>query len=165
MSEITSETKVADVFETTACSRCGGSGQYSYCQAFGTRCFGCGGKGVKYTARGAEALRYFRALSECPASMLREGDRIFSDGWRRVLAIEQNSETRRAGRVVDDVARYDGINIVTQYLSLVAVDPESLVRVSDPATAVCRLKAAAEYQLALTKAGKPRRASRFAAAA
>ena len=27
------------------CSRCGGSGRYSYCQMYGDRCFGCNGSG------------------------------------------------------------------------------------------------------------------------
>jgi hypothetical protein len=30
---------------TTECSRCGGSGHYSYCQMYGTTCFGCSGSG------------------------------------------------------------------------------------------------------------------------
>ncbi len=29
----------------TTCSRCGGSGRYSYCQMYGDRCFGCSGSG------------------------------------------------------------------------------------------------------------------------
>jgi hypothetical protein len=36
------------------CSRCGGSGSYSYCQQYGTKCFGCmgSGKGIpKLTAK------------------------------------------------------------------------------------------------------------------
>jgi hypothetical protein len=28
------------------CTRCGGSGSYSYCQMYGTRCFGCNGGGT-----------------------------------------------------------------------------------------------------------------------
>lgn len=28
------------------CGRCGGGGHYSYCQMYGTTCFGCSGKGV-----------------------------------------------------------------------------------------------------------------------
>jgi hypothetical protein len=30
---------------STICGRCGGSGSYSYCQMYGTTCFGCGGTG------------------------------------------------------------------------------------------------------------------------
>lgn len=33
------------VIATRPCSRCGGSGHYSYCQMYGTRCFKCGGSG------------------------------------------------------------------------------------------------------------------------
>jgi len=28
------------------CNRCGGSGSYSYCQMYGTKCFGCAGAGM-----------------------------------------------------------------------------------------------------------------------
>lgn len=30
-----------------ACNRCGGGGEYSYCQSYGTTCFGCAGLGVQ----------------------------------------------------------------------------------------------------------------------
>ena len=55
------------LFENTSCSRCGGSGRYSYCQMYGDRCFKCGGSGVQLTKRGAEAQRYYRELLTVPA--------------------------------------------------------------------------------------------------
>ena len=42
-------------YETEACSRCGGSGHYSYNQISGTRCFKCGGGKTQLTRRGARA--------------------------------------------------------------------------------------------------------------
>jgi hypothetical protein len=55
---------------------------------------------------------------------------------------------------------YEGIMVVCDKLTTTMV-AKSRVRVSDHATQVARLKAAAEYQLALTKSGKPRKGSRY----
>lgn len=33
------------IIATRDCGRCGGTGHYSYCERFGTKCFGCGGSG------------------------------------------------------------------------------------------------------------------------
>lgn len=33
-----------------SCTRCGGSGSHSYCQMYGTMCFGCSGRGYNYVA-------------------------------------------------------------------------------------------------------------------
>lgn len=49
-------------FETRPCTRCGGSGHFSYNSVDGTRCFGCRGKGTQLTKRGAEAKRYAEEL-------------------------------------------------------------------------------------------------------
>lgn len=40
-------TRVVALGEYDTCGRCGGCGQYSYCQMHGTTCFGCGGSGKK----------------------------------------------------------------------------------------------------------------------
>lgn len=48
-------TRTSLKFETTMCGRCGGSGQYSYCQMYGTRCFGCGGSGIVLSRNGKRA--------------------------------------------------------------------------------------------------------------
>lgn len=60
-------------FETTVCNRCGGTGHYSYCQAYGTRCFKCNGAGVVLTPKGMAALSFFRASMEIPASEVKVG--------------------------------------------------------------------------------------------
>lgn len=40
-------TRLIGLGHEVVCGRCGGCGEYSYCQAHGTRCFGCGGSGKK----------------------------------------------------------------------------------------------------------------------
>src|SRR5262249_29965177 len=52
---------MATAFETMTCGRCGGTGHYSYCQRFGMVCFGCGGRKVVLTKRGAAAAAFYRA--------------------------------------------------------------------------------------------------------
>lgn len=58
----TAHTDLATNFETEICSRCGGCGEYSYCQTHGTRCFKCSGKGLVYTKRALAAIDYAREL-------------------------------------------------------------------------------------------------------
>jgi len=47
-------TRLVALGHFNVCGRCGGSGHYSYCQRYGTTCFGCSGSGksaVKLTAK------------------------------------------------------------------------------------------------------------------
>lgn len=44
-----------DIFETEACSRCDGTGHYSYNLMHGSRCYGCNGRGWKFSKRGTAA--------------------------------------------------------------------------------------------------------------
>ena len=53
-------------FEAETCGRCGGSGNYSFNQIDGTRCYGCGGSGIKLTKRGAAARAFYRDSQMMP---------------------------------------------------------------------------------------------------
>lgn len=87
---------LTEAFETETCGRCGGSGNYSYCPGYGTRCFKCGGKGRIYSKRGAAALAYGRELRTVPASEVQVGWLLWETsgplggrtGWFAVEAIE-----------------------------------------------------------------------------
>lgn len=92
--------------ETETCSRCGGSGHYSYCQRFGTVCFKCGGRKVTLTKRGAEAARYLRELRSKRAADVKPGDRIYLSGidcigqagqWLLVDAVEPYEQRYKSG--------------------------------------------------------------------
>lgn len=48
-------------FETESCSRCGGSGQYSFCTMYGSTCFKCGGSKRQYTRAGKVAMAAWHA--------------------------------------------------------------------------------------------------------
>ena len=60
-------------FETETCSRCGGSGRYSFCQMYGDMCFKCSGKGKVYTMRAMAALAYGRELRTVKTSEVQIG--------------------------------------------------------------------------------------------
>lgn len=67
-------------FETKTCGRCGGSGHYSYCQSWGTVCFGCRGTRLQYTKRGAAARRYYDDSLKVRLDSLVIGDLMRVDG-------------------------------------------------------------------------------------
>ena len=67
-------------FETQTCSRCHGSGSYSYCQQYGHKCFKCAGSGKTLTKRGAAARAYYETLCTVPANAVVIGDRIAASG-------------------------------------------------------------------------------------
>lgn len=60
-------------FESQTCSRCGGSGKFSFNLIHGTMCYGCNGKGVKLTKRGKAAKQFFDNSLTVPASELKVG--------------------------------------------------------------------------------------------
>src|SRR5262245_43139450 len=130
------ETEKSTSLETITCSRCGGSGQFSYCQRWGTTCFKCVGRKRVYTKRGAAARRYMENLLSVPASQLQpgmkvralvisKGGEVIGDKWSLVEAIEDNAITKRGGSVrSDNSVDYSGINIVTTACTFVGIAPE-----------------------------------------
>ena len=61
------------LFEKQTCSRCGGSGHYSYNPTDGTVCFGCGGSGKKLTKAGANARKIYEEALSIPAKNVQPG--------------------------------------------------------------------------------------------
>ena len=68
------------LFESKTCSRCGGSGKFSWCQMHGDTCFGCGGNGLMLTKKGKVAQAWFNAKKKKPACEVKVGERIVIDG-------------------------------------------------------------------------------------
>lgn len=66
------------LFEHTECSRCGGTGEHSYCYEHGTRCFKCSGSGWELTKRGQAAQNYFNELITKPVSEIKPGDKFMT---------------------------------------------------------------------------------------
>lgn len=77
-------------FTTTECTRCGGTGRYSYTQLEGDRCRGCLGTGKRHDRAGKLASAAYEAWKTetytVAASAVRPGDRILMTYPRRVWA-------------------------------------------------------------------------------
>lgn len=91
-------------FPVEECGRCGGSGHFSYCQRFGTTCFGCGGSGVAYAAKlpavqQSEWAQANKAAGTTVGHKMQPGDRVRR--WGATKATKD--EPRYAWHVVASV--------------------------------------------------------------
>lgn len=152
-------------FEAVTCTRCGGSGNCSYNQMYGTRCFKCGGAKRVYTKRGAMALHYYNELLSVPASELKPGMKIREMrglsgqlSWITLTTIDDNSVTRSHGAIINGECVYSGLNIHADGWTYGAVPPDQKFRIAHTAEVkrAAREKAL-DYQDTLTKSGKPRK--------
>lgn len=150
------------VIETETCSRCGGTGRYSYNQMDGDRCYGCGGKGFRLTARGTAANAYLTALRSKPANQLVPGDIVRWENpmsgrrwWGAVITSLPGVEgTYYVDGVKTAMARW---TVTTEGLSS-STSPDTLYRVKQtPDQAEKTFKLALLFQDSLTKEGKPRK--------
>lgn len=145
--------KAPPVFESRPCGRCGGCGEYSYCQMYGTRCFRCGGDGWVLTPRGKAAQAYLDELRSAPACEFQVGDLVRCEDFFRRL--------RWFGRIVS-VTRDDAGNVV-----LKSEHPKcgTFVEHAEPSRRLRRgwtaeekreqVEKALAYQSTLTKKGQP----------
>lgn len=149
-SEMSTDIKPAPFFESVVCSRCCGTGNYSFNPINGTRCFGCGGRGHKYTKRGAAALKfYLDSLNKLPQDIkvgeLVQVDNVYSKYFIRVQKIEH----------IDGTTFFEGVNN-TKGIVRAGYDDRIPVRVghtNDEKRAKGAI--ALDYQSTLTKAGVP----------
>ncbi len=86
-------------YERETCTRCGGGGEYSYCQRYGTTCFKCGGKGTTLSRRARSAynrVQEFKAdRYSIPAADVKVGDvaefsTMTGKVWRTVTETSRN---------------------------------------------------------------------------
>ena len=97
-------------FERKTCTRCGGSGTYSYCQMHGTVCFGCSGSGKQQSRNGKVRRREYDALlkaaCEINAYFILPGDviRLPHRGFKRWTRVE-GVTINRQGMVVIEMAK------------------------------------------------------------
>jgi hypothetical protein len=163
--EATPEAKpAARSFETVTCGRCGGTGNYSYCQMHGTRCFKCWGTGLVYTKRGAAARKFYEDLCHKPVEEVKVGDTIrvsLLQGacFVKVLAItagDPNDGFRYFDKVANDwkpMHLATDFEVKTERLNMV-LKPGSPVRMAQSAAEKAAKKVLAlEYEDTLTKAG------------
>lgn len=141
-------------FEHITCTRCDGTGHYSYCQMHGTRCFKCGGNGWTYTARGQAAREYYESLLTKPAADIVIGDKIYcepspvwSGGW---WTVETITKLDNGVLVFNGTLRNDKVDAWGK--------PEQCLRVAQTTEFKrAKIAEALEYQATLTKSGTPRK--------
>lgn len=66
------------LFENEICSRCRGTGKYSFCEMYRDICFKCGGTKFALTKRGLAARAFFEEISSVQAKEIKIGDRILT---------------------------------------------------------------------------------------
>jgi hypothetical protein len=158
-------------FEIETCSRCGGSGEYSYCQSYGTRCFKCAGTKVTLTTRGKAAAVFLRKLRTKTAGEVQFGEAVRIEGvpgfsattWFKVEAIFTSllpCKSRQPNGEWKEYHHYclEGTTKKGEKTGLHAF-PESEVYII-PATkeiAAAQLAEAMTFQASLTQAGTVRK--------
>lgn len=68
------------LFDHETCTRCCGTGSFSYCQSYGTTCFKCHGNGVTLTKKGAAANAWFHAKKKKVAAEVKVGEWMVVEG-------------------------------------------------------------------------------------
>lgn len=151
-------------FEMQPCSRCGGSGWFSYCETWGRTCFQCGvvpkaqGSGRYLTKRGRAAYEYYVTLLPTRrTSELQPGDVILDGNRKHVVEcapVPTTSAIIRDGQRITE--GYVDIQCKGVCLCLVPEDQVYSIVPSGDELQQCRDRALA-YQGQLTKAGKVRK--------
>lgn len=153
---------MSTAFETTACSRCGGSGSYSFNLMHGTRCYGCGGSGKVLTKRGKAAQQWYRDRISRPASEVPVGWLVW---WADVNALGKPKWVTVADRSEpydcsgDPSRQMMMVDFTSMSGSKCGVTPSKMVRtVESIAQRNAVIEQALEYQSTLNpKTGKPAR--------
>jgi len=138
------------IFETEPCTRCGGSGSYSYCERFGTTCFKCRGNKVQFTPRGKAALEYLRALlTSKPASEFKVGEtyKFGRDNPRTITRLMYGDKVNGVPQLTLVSGDY-GLNVSFDTMLHVFPSNAELKVLQDKAL---------KFQATLTKAGTPRK--------
>jgi len=163
--------------ETRVCTRCGGTGQYSYCSMYGSTCFKCGGAGHLFTARGQAANDYLRAIRSVPVEQLALGmtvrvELMAMSGasalvWRKVSKLERVTEENASyWHVQPDGSRKVGclggfhVECTAEGKTTISktVEPGTPFRVAQTAEQkAATLAQALAYQATLNKDGTPKK--------
>lgn len=148
------------IFEHVPCSRCCGTGKYSFNLMHGTRCYGCNGTGYKLTKRGFAAQKYLNELRSIKASEIQVGTVVLFDMFfYAAFAAATLVQPTHGGGV-----RIDGIRAKTGEPMSMEVGKDSVLRkgwsVEEKAE---QRKLALAYQETLTKQGTPskRKSAKF----
>ena len=137
-------------FESQCCTRCGGSGKFSFNLIHGDRCYGCKGTGEQLTKRGAAAKAKFTASMSHLASELEVGDSIYTnDHWYILQTIE--ADVLNPGMITLRMARITKEGRRTFAIKVYGNTPVTLVK--SEAHLAQLMNEALAYQETLTKTG------------
>lgn len=141
-------------YEKETCGRCYGSGQYSFNQVDGSRCYGCGGTGQRLTKRGKAAKAFADTILNVPIDQVQVGQRVTSTcmSGRTTINVQRIERKAHGKRLVDG----EWIPMLCTYLygeTHEIAGSGIRVRLTPTAEQAEQIMA---YQASLTKAGKPR---------
>jgi hypothetical protein len=146
-------------FETEVCSRCGGTGHFSF-NGEHSRCYKCDNKnGARaYTKRGAAAKAYYLAKFQVPAASIVAGELVSITGVKlRVKEVKNGSRTVKINGVAQERAFVELVGEKSSF----QVSPDALVRrFPTEAENEAAIQDALAYQETLTKNGTPRKQGR-----
>jgi hypothetical protein len=147
------------LLENVTCSRCGGSGKFSWCQSWGDTCFKCHGAGVTLTKRGAAAQAWLNAQKKKLGAEVQVGEWIMVDGIPGFIAskwakVTENSENGNKIGAEFKNGEKTGMNGFGNMPLRVAQSKERLAELRTQALA---------FQATLTKAGTVRKKKQKAA--
>lgn len=150
-------------FETEVCSRCGGTGHFSF-NGEHSRCYKCDNKnGARaYTKRGAAAKAYYLAKFQVPAEEIKIGDKIRDTQQRiqqlTVAKIERSVSTARVWISGVEQPKFEQVTFTNEVGLSVSYRVDSLVRrIPTAEENEAAIADALRYRETLTKEGKPRR--------
>lgn len=160
--------------ETVVCSRCGGTGHYSYNSMTGTVCFKCGGRKKVLTKRGSAANEFLRKLRSKQAKDIVAGEEIYTMvsvnlgtgggtyGFMKVIDSRMaaaDEAVKRMDQATGEFVPYAEWRIETDGATE-CVEPTALFRVRQtPEQAAATFAEAMKFQATLTKKGEPRKSS------
>ena len=143
-------------YETETCTRCAGSGHFSYNRMTGTRCFKCGGEKITYTKRGAAALAFAKSLANRKVETICIGEVVlFGNGGRLTVV---STAIEKSG--VSTKNQETGEWVPMMQINLTGPKFTKSFYVGDTVRVPLTTAQADEviaYQENLTKAGKPRK--------
>lgn len=146
-------------FETETCSRCCGTGRYSYCQMYGDTCFKCHGKGKGkvYSKRGEAAIAYMRGLRTVPNTSVQPGWLIYDAGgpfgkagWKTVVAVK-TSGSKWLDNATGEWKHY--LDIETKDITFSVIPGNDAMAVASKNRLAETRDEAIRYQATLTKKG------------
>ena len=159
--------KAKPTFEHETCSRCCGTGNYSYSSMYGKRCFGCHGIGYKLTKRGQAAQNLLNKMRLIPLENFEIGDSIRIDGFNAGSYVEPTVWAKVTGKKFlngveagyVDYPERQFVEIETSHGNLLSmIGGDAIYRKGFSVEKKQeQVTEALAYQATLTKTGKPRK--------